>query len=73
MTSNAPNRSFRNSINNVESKINGLEYLKEIFNRNITVNNILDFKNGVYYDDGLINVYLRIIDVFVEYNLAYKG
>ena len=73
MTSNAPNRSFRNSINNIESKINGLEYLKEIFSRNITVKNILDFKNGVYYDDGLINVYLRIIDVFVEYNLAYKG
>ena len=73
LTSNNLNHSFRYSVNNTQKRASGLEYLMEIFNKNVSMKDLLNFKEGTYYDDGIINTYLRIIDVFIEYSLAWRG
>ena len=70
LSSNLASRSFRFSWNNSNHKINGFSYIKDLFNKNIRVRELIEFNEGTYYGDGIINTYLSIINVYLEYELA---
>ena len=70
MSFNKANHSFRYSWNLSGHKINGFNYIKDLFQRNIKIRDIVDFNEAKYYGDGIINTYLGIISVYFEYELA---
>lgn len=68
------NHSFSYSYHNIKDNFKkGREYIKDIFGKNINMKNLLDFHEGIYYDSGIINTYLRILEVYHEYDLAKQG
>lgn len=60
--------SFRLSFN--YGKNNANKYLKDVFRSNVSFQDLIDFEKGTYYDAGIINAYLRILDTYFEYDLA---
>lgn len=50
-----------NDLQNAES------YLKEFVYSNINMRSLLDFYNNEYYDEGILNMYMRVLDVYNEF------
>lgn len=69
-TSSFTNRSFRFSWNSSSHKINGFNYIKDLFNKNLRIRDLIEFNEGTYYGDSIINTYLSIISVYLEYELV---
>ena len=64
--------SFRYSVNhlNQEGNENGIsaqEYLKDIVKGNVTMKDFIDFYYGDYYKEGILNGYIRLLDVYSEF------
>jgi hypothetical protein len=51
----------------------GIEFIKKIFSKNVTIKDLIDFNEGKYYGQGIINAYLRILEVYHEYHIAKLG
>lgn len=48
----------------------GIDYIKQIFIKDINNNDLFNFYSGNYVDDGILNGYIRILEVFHEYQIA---
>lgn len=48
----------------------GLEFLKKIFTNNVSEKDLKELYEGNYYGPGVINAYLRILEVYHEYSLS---
>lgn len=51
----------------------GVEYVKKIFKKSVNVKDLSRFSEGSYMGEGIINAYLRILEVFHEYQIAKAG
>jgi hypothetical protein len=51
----------------------GIEFIKKVFSKNVTIKDLVDFKKGKYYGQGIINAYIRILEVYHEYHIAKLG
>lgn len=61
--------SFNYSYHKKENTKKGLDYLKECDSQ-VPMKDLLNFFDGSYYGSGIINTYLRILEVFHEYEIA---
>lgn len=51
----------------------GIEYIKKIFENSVKVNDLFRFYEGSYMGEGIINAYLKILEVFHEFLIAKTG
>jgi len=71
-TSESFNQSFSLSCSANNEVMRSYNYLKYIFESNkVTSKDIIDFAEGTYFKPGLINTYLRLLEVYHEYE-QYK-
>ena len=50
----------------------GQEYLKNVIKVNMKIKDFSDFYNGCYHDSGIINAYLRLLDVYSDFSIANR-
>lgn len=67
--------SFRYSVINQDPNkshhfINAQSYLKDLVRNNITMKDFREFYMGYYFQEGILNAYLRVLDVFNELKCA---
>lgn len=67
--------SFRYSVSHQmqegnDAGISAQDYLKDIVKSNISMKDFIDFYYGDYYKEGILNGYIRLLDVYSEFILS---
>jgi len=71
------NHSFRYSYNDGNNSKNfefdtALAFLKSVIKNNTSMKDFSDFNSGVYNGAGIMNAYLRVLDVYSELKISKK-
>lgn len=66
--------SFRYSLSQQNEKspevVTAETYVKDVIKKNVKMRDFLDFYEGDYFGEGILNAYLRLLDVYSELSTA---